>query len=115
MTACRNCCHFCTVASLTRAGRLRLAYDPYLRTDVWQPTGANAANIAAMVADPHDLISGHGVIMREASTNRPSRLSHIVADQPKPLQGGGGGGGGGGRRWRCLGRWIEWSQGANDA
>ena len=34
--------------------------DPYLRTDVWQPTGSNFGNIAAMVADPHDLISGRG-------------------------------------------------------
>ena len=34
--------------------------DPYYRTDVWQPNGANAANIAAMVADPHDLIRGRG-------------------------------------------------------
>ena len=35
--------------------------DPYARTDVWQPTGANAGNIAAMVANPHDLIRGRGV------------------------------------------------------
>jgi type IV pilus biogenesis protein CpaD/CtpE len=34
--------------------------DPYRRTDVWQPTGANAANLAAMVANPYDLIRGHG-------------------------------------------------------
>ena len=34
--------------------------DPYYRTDVWQPDGANAANLAAMVADPHDLIRGRG-------------------------------------------------------
>lgn len=34
--------------------------DPYYRTDVWRPTGANAANIAAMAADPHDLIRGRG-------------------------------------------------------
>lgn len=33
--------------------------DPYYRTDVWKPTGANAANLAAMVANPYDLISGH--------------------------------------------------------
>lgn len=32
--------------------------DPYYRTDVWKPTGANAANIAAMVANPYDLIHG---------------------------------------------------------
>jgi len=35
--------------------------DPYHRAGMWQPSGANAANLAAMVADPHDLIRGHGV------------------------------------------------------
>ena len=34
--------------------------DPYRRTDVWRPTGANAANLAAMVANPHDLAGGQG-------------------------------------------------------
>jgi len=70
-------------------------YDPYLRTDVWEPTGSNAANIAAMAADPHDLVSGHGVVVREAAEPALA-VGHIVADQPKSLQGSGGGGGGGG-------------------
>lgn len=66
--------------------------DPYLRTDVWRPTGANAANIAAMVADPHDMISGRGVVRKD--TKAPElAVEHIWSDQPKPLLGGGGGGG----------------------
>ena len=77
-----------TVASLTVLASCD-RYDPYLRTDVWKPTGSNAANIAAMVADPHDLVSGHGVIIREASEPALA-VGHIVADQPKSLQGGGG-------------------------
>jgi uncharacterized membrane protein YgcG len=72
--------------------------DPYMRTDVWQPTGANAGNIAAMVADPHDLISGHGVAVQ--NSNAPAlAVTHIWLDQPKPLTpgaaGGGASGGGG--------------------
>jgi hypothetical protein len=68
--------------------------DPYLRTDVWKPTGANAGNIAAMVADPHDLISGHGVGVQNA--NEPTlAVNHIWLDHPKPILGGTGGAGAG--------------------
>jgi type IV pilus biogenesis protein CpaD/CtpE len=66
--------------------------DPYLRTDVWQPNGANAGNIAAMVADPHDLISGRGSVAENA--NEPAlTVNHIWSDQPKPLTTAPGGGG----------------------
>src|ERR1700722_767081 len=70
--------------------------DPYLRTDVWQPTGANAGNIAAMVANPHDLISGRGDAVQ--NSNEPAlAVNHIWFDQPKPLStapsGGGASGG----------------------
>lgn len=79
--------------------------DPYRRTDVWRPTGSNAANIAAMVAEPKDLISGRGAA---GQTGKPSivALDRLAVDRPKPLpsangsssggnQGGGGGSGGG--------------------
>ena len=32
--------------------------DPYARTGTWQPTGVNATNLAAMVAQPSDLLRG---------------------------------------------------------
>jgi type IV pilus biogenesis protein CpaD/CtpE len=63
--------------------------DPYLRTDVWQPNGANAGNIAAMVADPHDLISGRGSVAENA--NEPAlAVGHVWLDHPKPLSMGAG-------------------------
>ena len=34
--------------------------DPYARNGMWQPTGANSRNLAAMVANPRDLIRGRG-------------------------------------------------------
>ena len=34
--------------------------DPYTRNYSWQPTGANASNIAAQVANKNDLIRGRG-------------------------------------------------------
>lgn len=79
--------------------------DPYRRTDVWRPTGSNAANIAAMVADPKDMISGRGTTRQHS---QPSILAvdRLAVDRPKPLpsangsssggnQGAGGSGGGG--------------------
>lgn len=68
--------------------------DPYLRTDVWKPTGANAGNIAAMVADPHDLISGRGTAVQN-SNESAAAVSHVWLDQPKPLLLGAGGNAGG--------------------
>lgn len=69
--------------------------DPYTRSDTWQPTGANQGNLAAMVANPYDLIRGRGVpsIDTKESTIAVGRL---WTDQPKPLPGAGGGGSGGG-------------------
>ncbi len=34
------------------------AEDPLTRAGVWHPTGANDTNLAAMVADPDDLVTG---------------------------------------------------------
>ena len=34
--------------------------DPLTRDGLWQPSGANEANLAAMVANPADLIQGRG-------------------------------------------------------
>lgn len=75
--------------------------DPYRRTDVWHPTGAPQANLAAMVANPQDLIRGHGVSVADPKVVNTS-ISHIWLDTPKPLldptgsaSGGGGGASGG--------------------
>ena len=34
------------------------AEDPLTRPGLWHPVGANDANLAAMVADPNDLVTG---------------------------------------------------------
>ena len=46
------------LALLLLSGCNGASLDPYQRTDVWTPEGANAGNLAAMVANPHDLIRG---------------------------------------------------------
>lgn len=83
--------------------------DPYLRTDVWRPTGAVQTNLAAMVAEPRDLIRGRGsdgTGARAAGT----AVTRVWMDAPRSLTPGGappavgqtgaggaaGGGGGGG-------------------
>ncbi len=77
--------------------------DPYRRTDVWRPTGANSSNIAAQVANPNDLIRGQSGA-RATSAAQVLAVDRIVTDQARPLNpsapaggaGGGSGGGGGG-------------------
>jgi type IV pilus biogenesis protein CpaD/CtpE len=58
--------------------------DPYRRTDVWYPSGANAGNLAAMVANPNDLIRGHGV-QKSDGKEAATAIDHIWVDKPKPL------------------------------
>jgi hypothetical protein len=76
--------------------------DPYSRPDTWQPTGANAGNIAAMAADPHDLIRGRGAQQVDSHASSLA-IGHVWIDTPKPLlnpggfdAGGGSSGGGNG-------------------
>ena len=58
--------------------------DPYSRNYSWQPTGANAHNIAAQVANKNDLIRGRG-----ATTSDPieivTPIFKLYEGTPKPL------------------------------
>jgi type IV pilus biogenesis protein CpaD/CtpE len=58
--------------------------DPYRRTDVWSPSGANPGNIAAMVANPHDLIIGRGANVAD-TRQAVIAVDRIWLDRPKPL------------------------------
>ena len=76
--------------------------DPYARDDVWYPTGANAVNLAAQVADPADLAGGRGDPTQHSAA-QVKAVTRISTDTPKPLGGlaattttGGGGAGAGG-------------------
>ena len=58
--------------------------NPMLREGTWHPRGANAANLAAMVANPNDLVSG------EAAEGAPGAVAvapveALKADKVKPL------------------------------
>ena len=58
--------------------------DPYARTDVWRPTGANMGNIAVMAADPRDLIAGHGVRVTDTKASSIA-IDHIWNNEPQPM------------------------------
>lgn len=66
--------------------------DPYQRTDVWRPTGVNASNLAAMVANPADLIAGRGESRHDTKASTIA-IGHVWAAEPQPLSHGGQGGG----------------------
>jgi len=55
----RRCCKYAVLPLLALLGGCNGAsLDPYQRTDVWIPEGANDGNLAAMVVNPNDLIRG---------------------------------------------------------
>ena len=68
--------------------------DPYTRSGTWQPTGANQGNLAAMVANPYDLIRGRGLPATD-SKEPTLAINRVSTDAPKPLLDPGGGASGG--------------------
>jgi uncharacterized membrane protein YgcG len=104
MTGGRKMRIFMVVRVASFGGVLGLAgcqdLDPYTRSGTWQPTGANQGNLAAMVANPYDLIHGRGSPTTDGKEPTLA-INRISTDTPKPLldPGGGsssGGSGGGG-------------------
>jgi hypothetical protein len=71
------------------------ATDPYQRASLWQPDGVVQGDMAAMVADPHDLVAGHGP--DSPAQYGPDGVQPLWNGNPKPLltnsdTGAGGGG-----------------------
>ena len=79
--------------------------DPYTRTDEWQPNGANAGNISAMVADPYDLIRGRGTDVSDSKASNHSDRARLERSAQAAARCGGL------RRSvrrRRLWRWLWW-------
>jgi type IV pilus biogenesis protein CpaD/CtpE len=53
-------CILASIACLSGCADLAGVTDPYQRAGTWKPSGANEANLRAMVADPADLVHGRG-------------------------------------------------------
>jgi len=71
--------------------------DPYHRPYAWHPTGAVQANLAAMVANPNDLIRGRGETRADGVLSETA-VSRVRQEKGKALlnPGAGASGGGGG-------------------
>ncbi len=78
--------------------------DPYRREGMWNPTGANEANLGTMVATPTDLAKGQSDAGSSgdlaAAAVKRLRTDHVkslpaVDTTGGTISGGGGGGGGG--------------------
>jgi hypothetical protein len=65
--------------------------DPYKKPYTWHPTGAPAANIAAQLVDPHDLVAGRGTTTIDTQEST-LEIQHIWLDTPKSFSSGGSGG-----------------------
>ncbi len=57
------------------------ATDPLLRPDLWQPNGANEANIAAEVANPADLVHGRDGGERHRRQLAAAAVERLRADR----------------------------------
>ncbi|GGC68977.1 hypothetical protein GCM10011504_53620 [Siccirubricoccus deserti] len=79
-------------------------FDPYHRAGMWQPSGANAANIASMVARPADLTSGRGTSQGDGrrAASAVQRMRDADAREGTEVNGPGAGmpAAGGTTRWR---------------
>jgi type IV pilus biogenesis protein CpaD/CtpE len=63
--------------------------DPYQKPYAWYPTGAPTANLAAQVANPHDLAVGRGTADGDAKQTGLA-IERVWQDHPKPIVGAGG-------------------------
>ena len=78
------------------------AEDPLTREGTWQPTGANEANLRAMIADPQDLVTGvadrradGSVVAAAVARYRAGKLKSLPdasASKISPISVGAGGG-----------------------
>ena len=60
--------------------------DPYRREGMWQPEGANQANIAAMVQRPADLRHGRSDSIRE-TRRAVDAVERLWSDRERPFPG----------------------------
>jgi len=58
--------------------------DPFTRSGMWLPQGSNSRNLAAMVANPDDLVQGRG----STGANSPlaiAAVTRLMEGKAKPL------------------------------
>lgn len=77
---------FCAAAALATlsAGACSPRYE-YDRPGTWQPTGANEANLRAMLADKRDLAGGASASTERGNTAARA-VTRLLNDRRRPLQ-----------------------------
>jgi hypothetical protein len=58
--------------------------DPYTRQGTWRPAGVNDANLGVMLADPMDLVRGHGQAGTDGQV-AATAINRLRTGQVKPL------------------------------
>ena len=59
-------------------------FDPFQRPGTWVPDGANAANLRAMIVNPHDLVEGQGERVRSGAEAAPP-VTRLLTGKRYPL------------------------------
>ena len=59
-------------------------FDPFQRPGTWVPDGANAANLRAMVVNPHDLVEGQGERVSTGAEAAPP-VTRLLTGKRYPL------------------------------
>jgi len=59
-------------------------FDPFQRPGTWVPDGANAANLRAMVVNPHDLVEGQGELVSIGAEAAPP-VTRLLTGKRYPL------------------------------
>jgi hypothetical protein len=59
-------------------------FDPYQRPGTWVPTGANDANLRAMVVNPNDLVQGTGEGVSSGAEAAPP-VERVLTGKRSPL------------------------------
>ena len=90
-TIARTLCTAATLSLLALAGCEQI--DPLTRPYMWHPDNAVANNMAAMAANPDDLVRGRETRVRRARMEADG-VERIWTGKQLPLLGSGGGGGG---------------------
>jgi hypothetical protein len=94
----------CAAAALSLLGLAGCdQIDPLKRPYMWEATGVNARNIAAMAANPADLVHGRDTARRRVAMESDGvdrlwsgKALPLPTDMPGSAVGGAAGGGGGG-------------------
>lgn len=75
---------FAAIAFLALSGCEQVNRDPFDQPLTWSPTGANDANLRAMLSNPNDMVVGRGERGSSAILSSAA-VTRVLTDRVKPL------------------------------